>query len=97
MREAPDGPGASRCTWCEARRRPTESGHQDVEDDARAAALAERERIATLAERCHATYEGGFKVRPFADLIRSGAGTPPWWDIQVTDPLASPTGGANGQ
>ena len=57
-------------------------------DEARDAALAERERIARLADECNATYERGFRGAPFANLIRSGTSRPPWAWTQMPDPLA---------
>ena len=50
------------------------------------AVLAERERIARLAENCNATYEQGFQPWSFAALIRSGATVPPWYAEYRTDP-----------
>ena len=56
-------------------------------DEAREAALAERERIARLAEECGATYELKGHIVPFADLIRRGATRPPWAWHHLPDPL----------
>jgi hypothetical protein len=58
-------------------------------DEAREAALAERERIARLADECDATYEKGFREVPFATLVRSGKSRPPWAKNHVPDPLAA--------
>ena len=57
--------------------------------EAREAALAERERLAKLAEKCDATYELNWERASFADLIRSGATTPPWGQTAVPDPLSA--------
>jgi hypothetical protein len=58
-----------------------------VTDEAREAALAERERIACLAAECRAVYSLKFEMVSFAALIRSGATTPPWVSYQLPDPL----------
>jgi hypothetical protein len=63
-----------------------------MSDDMLAAALAERERIAKLAERCGATYDRGFQPYSFADLIRSGATGPPWCQPYAPDPLSTSQG-----
>ena len=61
--------------------------------EARIAALAERERIARLAEACWATYDWKFQACQFSGLIRSGATAPPWKpDEQVPDPLSASPG-----
>jgi hypothetical protein len=57
--------------------------------EAREAALAERERIARLADECGATYESHFREAPFAKLIRSGASRPPWAWSHGPDPLSA--------
>lgn len=58
-------------------------------DEAREAALAERERIARLADECGARYEVGFRDVSFADLIRSGKSRPPWAWNHTPDPLSA--------
>jgi hypothetical protein len=60
-------------------------------NEAREAALAERERIARLADECNATYELKGRREPFAQLIRGGATRPPWAWHHRPDPLAVPT------
>jgi hypothetical protein len=54
--------------------------------------LAERERIARLADQCNARYEVGFQDVSFAHLIRTGRSTPPWWNTEMPDPLSADGG-----
>ena len=58
-----------------------------------AAARAERERIAQLADDCGARYSAGYEwvFGDFAAVIRSGRPNPPWWAGDWSDPLAEET------
>lgn len=57
-------------------------------DEAREAALAERERIARLADECGARYSRNYEYAYlFSALIRSGAPRAPWFG-SGPDPLA---------